>query len=409
MRTTSWFKGAGTAGAWLALAGCGGGGSGPAPTADAGDAAVAVDPADLKAFSYLTNSIPVAIEVDGFTGLVIVDTGNPWVLLDPTTFGDAANLPTTGGTVPSITLADQTSSLPWTYGTTSGDLQVDPTFSINGNVGCTVLCNFVAAFDYRDVTFALDPTSKPSNLGASTTLDFTLEGGDGNSMYPASRVVVTVSLEGADYAMILDTGASDVTVSAAAYKALTADGRTQITGGIDTTAGTSSSSLTRAASVAVGGVAATGVVVSHDVVFDSNLASVSEDVGRTIDGSLGGTYLRNFYVTLDYAKHKLTLARYDDVGFFLDQGELLGITLGIEVDGVTYSVTAVTPDAARKGVAVGDVVTALGGTPLASISSVQVAALLYGPVGTTRSVTFGKAATLSGKTVPLVIEETLPL
>jgi hypothetical protein len=220
---------------------------------------------------------------------------------------------------------------------------------------------------------------------------------------------VTVSLEGKDYSMILDTGATDVTVSAAAFAALTADGRTQISGGVDTTSGMSTSSLTRAATVAVGGVVVDGVVIAHDPSFDTNqLTQLSSDVGQTIDGSLGGTFLHDFYVTIDYPSHELTLARYADLSFILDQGELIGITLGISTTGA-YEVTAVSGDAATKKVSVSDVVTAIDGTDLASVSSLQVAALLYGKVGSTKQVTFGKASKLAKMTVPILVDETLPL
>jgi C-terminal processing protease CtpA/Prc len=172
----------------------------------------------------------------------------------------------------------------------------------------------------------------------------------------------------------------------------------------------STSSLTRAATVAVGGVVVDGVVIAHDPSFDTNqLSQLSSDVGYTIDGSLGGTFLHDFYVTVDYAKEQLTLARYQDLSFILDQGELIGITLGVVSGTGVYEVTAVSGDAATKKVSVNDVVTAIDGTDLASVSSLQVAALIYGKVGSTKQVTFGKAAKLANMTVPILVDETLPL
>jgi hypothetical protein len=227
-------------------------------------------------------------------------------------------------------------------------------------------------------------------------------------VYPASRVVVTVSVEGKDYAMIVDTGATDVTLSAAAYSALTADGRVQISGDVETTTGSSTSSLTRAAKVTVGGVEVDDLVVAHDTSFDDHLASVSMDAGKTIDGSLGGTFLRDFYVTVDYPNRTLGFARYTDTSFLLDQAELIGITLGIDETN-DYVVNGATGDAAKKGVTVGDVILAIDGTTLTAVSEIQVEALLYGKVGSTRLVKFGTAATLSNMTVPILVDETLPL
>jgi len=407
MWTTRWVGGA-----WLPtfmlLGACGSSATTSTPK-DGGASRSAPSEADLKAFSYLTNTIPATITVDGASALAVIDTGDPWVLLDPVTFPAAASLGQSGGTVTSISLAGTSTSDPWVYGETSGDIAIDPTFAIEANVGCTVLCGFVASFNYRDVSLALGSAATPSGLEAPTTLPFKLLGGEGNSAFPASRIVVTVSLEGTDYSMIVDTGATDVTVSAAAFAALTADGRTQISGGVDTTSGMSTSSLTRAATVAVGSVSAAGVVIAHDTSFDMNLAQVSTDVGHTIDGSLGGTFLHNFYVTVDYAGQQLSLARYQDVSFILDQGEHIGITLGVEPDGTSFAVTSVSGDAATKGVAVNDFVTAIDGTELASISELQVAALIYGKVGSTKAVTFGAAAKLAHMTVPILVDETLPL
>ncbi len=109
---------------------------------------------------------------------------------------------------------------------------------------------------------------------------------------PQSRVVVTVSIEGVSHTLIVDTGASDVFVNQAVYDALTSDGRAQLSGGsADTTLGTSTVSLTRAKTIAVGGASAQGVLVTHDSSFDMNLTAISSDAGETIEGSLGGSFL----------------------------------------------------------------------------------------------------------------------
>jgi hypothetical protein len=363
---------------------------------------------DLVAMSHLTNAIPTTITVGSATGLALIDTGDPWALLDPARFPSVASLGTTGGTIPSVVIAGETVSNPYVYSSTLGDLSEDPTLQIYANVGGTVLDSFIPSLNYRDATFTLDGASTPTGLLAPTTLDFLLKGGDGTSNYPPSRIVVTVSVEGTDYAMIVDTGASDVTLSQRAFTALTSDGRVQIAAGVDTTSGMTSSSLTRAASVAIGSVSVGSVVIAHDTSFDMNLASVSMDAGETIDGSLGGTFLHDFYVTIDYANEKLTLARYSDLSFIIDQGEHIGITLGIEGTN-TYVVTAATGDAAKKGATVGDVLVAIDGTGLASIGELQVAALLYGAVGSTRLVKFGAATTLANMSVPILVEESLPL
>jgi hypothetical protein len=362
----------------------------------------------VAAFSRLTNSIPTYVTVAGASGWAIVDTGNPWVLLDPMTFPSTASL-SGGGTIPAIEVASQTAANPFVFGSGTGDVMADPTFSVDGNIGCSVLCSFTAGFNYRDVSLTLGG-APPAGVQAAISLPFMLEGGgmEQGVSVPRSRVVVSVSVEGTAYSMILDTGATDVTLSAAAYGALTSDGRAQLTGGMaETTAGTSTSSIARAATVAVGGATVAGVIVAHDSSFDQNLAAVSADVGHTIDGSLGGTFLNSFYVSIDYATQTLSLSPYDDTSFILDAGEHIGITLGSDVG--TYLVATVSTDAAAKGVAVGDEVIAVDGQMLASLSELEVATLGFGKVGATENVTFGIAQTVSNMTIPLVVEESLPL
>ena len=127
-------------------------------------------PQDIQAFSRLTNTIPTEVTVGSSTGWTIVDTGNPWVLLDPTAFPTAASLPANGGPIASVTAGSETVNGPYAFGSASGDLTADATFTLDGNLGCTVICGFVAAFNYRDVTFGLAATapSPPSGVGAAT-------------------------------------------------------------------------------------------------------------------------------------------------------------------------------------------------------------------------------------------------
>jgi hypothetical protein len=225
---------------------------------------------------------------------------------------------------------------------------------------------------------------------------------------PRSRIVVNVSLEGNQYAMILDTGATSVTVSQAAFTALTADGRTQImTGGVETTSGVSTTSLARAASIAVGGVTVDSVVVAHDTSFDTNLAAVSMDAGQTIDGSLGGDFLHDFFVTVDYAASTVHLARYSDLSFAVDEAEEIGIAL--EAEGNGYVVSGVSTTAGAQGITVGDTVESIDDVDLAGLSLAQATLLLYGKVGSTKVVKFGAAQQVANQTLTVVVEEFLPL
>jgi len=368
---------------------------------------------ESQAFSYVTNLIPVSVGYGGASATGIVDTGNPWVLLDPTVFTSAASLPGNGVSVPTIDIASQTVSNVYVVPSNDGLQSPDPAFPLAANVGCAGICGKVAGFNYRDAVFSLGTSapSPPSGLLAEKVFPFSFEGGsvvDGVTL-PRSRIVVTVSLEGTDYQMILDSGASSVTVSATAYAALTTDGRAQLDGGtVETTSGTSTSSLTRAKSIVVGGVEVDNVVVAHDTSFDQNLGAIGTDVGHTIDGSLGGTFLHDFYVTVDYPAREVHLARYSDLSFAVDPAERLGIELAPGISN-SYVVAAVSSTATAQGISAGDQVVSIDGVDLAGLALAQVGVLEFGAVGQTKQVVFGQAVNVPGKTLEVAIEELLPL
>jgi len=368
----------------------------------------------MQAFSYITNVIPVQVTYGGTTATGFVDTGNPFIELDPTVFTSAASLSSNGQDVPSLVVGGSTTvTNAYVIPTNEGLSSPDPAFPLAANLGCAGICGFVATFNYRDVVFGLGSTAgtPPSDLAAETVLPFSFEGGsvDDGITVPRSRIVVTVSLEGNNYEMILDSGASTVALSAAAYNTLTADGRAQVSGGsVETTSGVSTSMLSRAKSITVGGVEVDSVVVTYDPSFASTqLAAISTDVGRTIDGSLGGTYLHDFYVTVDYAASQVHLARYQDLSFAVDPAEQIGLSLEASDGG--YAVAAVSAAAAAQGVSVNDVVTAINGVQIADLAAAQIAVLEHGAVGASKQVVFGSAATLAGQTVSMVVEEQLPL
>jgi hypothetical protein len=367
---------------------------------------------ETQAFSYLTNLVPVDVTVAAASGQGFVDTGNPLVLLDPGTFPSVNDLPPNGGPVPSMTVASQTVTNAFALATLDGLTSPDPAFPLDANIGCTAICGYVAAFDYRGATFALGPAAPtpPSGLEPETTLGFSFLGGEtvDDVTIPRSRIVVTVSLEGTHYNMIVDTGASLVTVSQAAYTALTADGRAQLMGGeVETTSGTSTTSLTRAASIVVDSVEVDSVVVTHDPSFDTNLAAISMDAGETIDGSLGGDFLHDFYVTVDYPSTTLHLARYSDLFFAIDEAEQIGI--GLNAGSSEYFVSGTSTAAAALGITVGDQVVSIDGIDLTGLTVAQATLPLFGRVGSTKSVKFGTAANVANQTVTMVVEEFLPL
>jgi hypothetical protein len=369
---------------------------------------------ETLAFSYLTNLISTQVTVQGSSGTAFVDTGNPFILLSTSTYPSVSSLPAGGGTVPQVVVGGQSVSGPYVIPATAADglVSPDPAFPLDGNVGCTGICTFVATFDYRTATFSLGSARPASPAGVETdvAVPFTFEGGSVVSgvTVPKSRVVVDVNVEGTMYSMIVDTGASSVTVSQTVYAALTADGRAQLMGGsVETTSGTSTSTITRAKSMIVGGVEVDSLLVTHDTSFDTNLQAISTDVGHTIDGSLGGDFLHDFHLTIDYPATTLHFERYTDLSFAVDQAEQIGISL--EQQGSQWTVAAVSSTAAAKGVSAGDMVVAIDGVDLDGLDLAQGLVPLYGPVGATKQVKFGQAAQVANQTIALPVEEFLPL
>jgi len=381
--------------------------SGPTP--------VPSDPtSEQVAFSYVTNLIPAQITVGGTSATAYVDTGNPFVLLDPSTFTSISGLAALGGDIPSVVVGSTTAENVYVIPTTDGLTSPDPAFPLHANLGCTAICKFVATFNYRDVAFGLAPAAPapPAGLEPEIVLAFSFEGGSevGGVNVPKSRIVVPVTIEGTKYTMMLDTGASYVTVTQAAFTAITQDGRPTANGGTaETTEGTSTTTVARVSSVVVGGTGGAevqSVVIAHDTSFDMNLEEVSTDTGQQIDGSLGGTFLHDFYVTVDYATAKVHFARYSDTSFAIDPAEQIGIALAQQ--GSNYVVAAADQAAAALGVTSGDVVTSIDGQLITGLPVAQASVLLFGKVGSTKMVAFGAAAHLGYQSVSLTVEELLP-
>jgi C-terminal processing protease CtpA/Prc len=123
--------------------------------------------------------------------------------------------------------------------------------------------------------------------------------------------------------------------------------------------------------------------------------------------------LRDFYVTIGHPNQTLHVQRstvgaptFDDldrVGLGTDASDGSG--------GVTVSVVVAGTDASAKGVEVGDVILSVDGVSLANIGATAADAIFAGPVGSTKMVQFGHAAsaTLSMQTIAIACDDVLPL
>jgi hypothetical protein len=361
----------------------------------------------------------VPISVNGVAGNAVVDTGSPIVALDPSAF-PRADLPTGSGALSSLSVGSLTIAGLSVVGANLVT-SPDPTIPIDGSLGCGFLCAFVVSLDYRGATLTLGPSPTPANVASPGAVSFSLAGGattmvdgvPGNVVFPASRIPVAVTLEGQPHTFILDTGSSLVLIRQAIFTSLVADGRAQI-GGLQTaTIGQpSSSSVTRVHSLVVAGQEVDGLVVSADPSLEAGLDSLASETNLTVDGLIGGSYLRQFYVTVDYPGGSLELRRYTKGAPTFDLFDRIGVDVS-PTGGVSATVTKVFPgtNAAAMGVAEGDAIVAVDGEPLAHDGAVAVDTAVSGTVGSVKSVQFGAAssAALSEKTVEIVVDDILPL
>jgi hypothetical protein len=233
---------------------------------------------------------------------------------------------------------------------------------------------------------------------------------------PATRIVVPVGIDGFTHTCIVDSGATQLSLRSTVYDSLTADGRAQLPGGIEimTISGPSLAAVTRAKTITVG----TATVATPPVMSimtstpDELLNNISKELNTTIDCLLGGSFLRNFLVTIDYPGTTLHLEPYLTPPI-PDEFRRVGFTIGLDATATHFVVASVYPntDAASMGVAVNDEVVSIDGTSLAAVQYVDAAdQLLDGTVGTSKMVTFGttKSAANTGKTLTLQVDDLIP-
>jgi Aspartyl protease len=386
---------------------------------------------------FINASLNAMDEDPGRFGMLI-DSGSPVVLIDPTLF--MASAPTQVATKVDLGLLDAS-------GQPVVIIQNAPAFQIStqmmdalgfgGILGGDVMRNFSVQLDYAAPMMegfclgcaagARDDVQSPGGV-----VSFTLKGGGATAVtlsptitspitnIPPTRIPVTVQFDGTNHQCIVDTGATEVSLRSTVYASLVSDGRAQLMSGIAimTIAGASNASVTRAKTITVGGQTVDDAPVMTIVSSNQNdpdplLDSISKEVGTTIDCLLGGSYLRNFLVTIDYPRGQLHLEPYDTPPI-ADEFRRVGFTLGLDATGQNFVVQSVYPntDAAAKGVMVNDQVVTVDGTSL--ISKVYVAdadALLDGTPQTSKMVTFGsKTGTpaLAGTTVDILVEDLIP-
>jgi hypothetical protein len=421
--------------ACLALASCGGGGSG-------GDPHYAI--AGMLGIPSSTvigaNLVFVRATVDGNASIaagdpgILVDSGSPVVLIDPSHYGlpspaAAADIQTqvdlgllkddspvvTILQVPALQLSAAMMDTTGFGGVLGGDVMrafsVQLDYAAPMATGFCVGCTSGARDDVES-----PGASIPFGLGGGGTGPVGLSAKvESTVTLPATRVLVTVDIEGTSYPFMLDTGASEVTVRTSVFDALTADGRSQLQGfPITTVTGDSSASVTRAAAITVGGETVADVPIMTmpgDDLLDHISHELESSGGQQIDGLLGGSFLRNFLVTIDYPDRHLHLQQYG-VQTWRDEFKRAGIDLVQTPPGAQhwYAVGVVYPgtDAAAKGLRFGDQVWSIDGTSLDGLDPISADSLLDGTVGTTKTLVLAASDTATPVTLSVLVDDLIP-
>jgi hypothetical protein len=340
----------------------------------------------------------VPVVLDGTPGpRLVADSGAPIVTIDPA-MAPPMTVPTGIGDVQHFGVGDITiDSLP-VVGTNILGMGGSGELPIGGLMGCTVLCAFTPSFNYRDAQLLLGSGPDPSDLQPGSSESFRLLGGgqgmisgvSGELSIPASRVIVMGTLEGMSGNFMVDTGASVMVIRSTIFNQLLTDGRGHLRSSDVSMFGISTSTIARLKSFSLGSTQVMGIIGAEDASGDMLLDGISKEVGLTINGLVGGTFLREFYVTLDYGKQSIGLKRYSSLDFIVDEGIRVGIAV-VSEPGAHGRVQTVYPntDAAAQGVMPGDIVSQIDGQDVSMVDDAAISAKLIGKLGTSHTIVFG--------------------
>lgn len=364
--------------------------------------------------------IPVAVD-ETMARPLAVDTGAPVTLLDPNAFQDL-KLPSGQSSHTFVSGALRFKGVPAVALSPCG-MMICSDQQLDGLFGGNILRQIETTFNHRDQQLVLGPLSVPMGVEPTgATKKFDLQGGGRGQLqgttgiidFPATRISLTVTIEGTDHPFILDSGASLMVLDPSLFNALAKDGRATTQVGALTTMGMGSSKAMRLRSVVVAGAEVQGAPAISSPLDLSQLAA---EVGHPVEGLLGGTYLREFLVTVDYPSQQLTLRRYDTRDHIRDEFQRVGVL--ISQSGGSFSVAYVFPntDAANNpnltclqgNQRLGSELISVDGTALTGLAGEDADHLLRGTPGGYKMLVLQPACGGPQVSASIRVDDVLPL
>lgn len=247
---------------------------------------------------------------------------------------------------------------------------------VHGLIGGDLLGELELSIDYQTPRVWLaepgaDPLAEPAIEidgdvvgGGALIVPGNCAGGCGTFDAPPSRFLVEVSVEAYTERLrfLVDTGSSVSVMTEFDMTRIGDRGRPRLPTRIGTSGGPVDATITRLASMRAGAAELTSVPVLV-LPGGPGIEGLSVELGQRIDGILGGSFLREFLVTVDYAGERLRLAPYPDRRH-IDPREYIGLGFRLELDATgEWLVGLILPgrDAEAAGIAEGDRVVALDG------------------------------------------------
>lgn len=242
--------------------------------------------------------------------------------------------------------------------------------SADGLIGWEVLARYVTTFDYAGKTVTLTMPSTAQNPAGAHVIPFVFNG---------TQPQVTCGIDGIQSQCTIDTGARDTMTLYAPYlaqhpqvrpAALTANGVTGFGVG-----GASLGELGRLQSISIDDLTLTGLIADYSSSTKGAFAS------PFVAANLGGNFLRRFNVTFDYGNTTMALvpnanfAQHDTY----ERSGLFVVNLGGKM---TVADARPGTPAADAGIAKGDVITSVNGTPTSTMGLGALRAFFSEPPGT---------------------------